>query len=110
MESFFSSLKAERVARQVYRSREQARSDVFDYIERVYNRTRSHSALGYISRIQFEKLRSVVHRTGSSPNAACKKALVSLENKTWRGFGGSVGWLMGLEPTTTGITILDSTN
>jgi putative transposase len=34
MESFFSSLKAERTARRVYHSREQARSDVFDYIER----------------------------------------------------------------------------
>jgi putative transposase len=55
MESFFSSLKTERVARRVYRSREQARSDVFDYIERFYNPTRRHSTLGYISPIQFEK-------------------------------------------------------
>lgn len=43
MESFFSSLKTERTARKVYRSREQARSDVFDYIERFYNPTRRHS-------------------------------------------------------------------
>lgn len=55
MESFFSSLKTERVARRVYRSREQARSDVFDYIERFYNPTRRHSTLGYVSPIQFEK-------------------------------------------------------
>ena len=34
MESFFSSLKVERVARKVYRTRDQARADVFDYIER----------------------------------------------------------------------------
>ena len=39
MESFFSSLKTERTARTVYRSREQARSDVFDDIERFYNLT-----------------------------------------------------------------------
>lgn len=55
MESFFSSLKTERTARRVYRSREQARSDVFDYIERFYNPTRRHSTLGYVSPIEFEK-------------------------------------------------------
>ena len=37
MESFFSSLKVERVARKTYRTRDQARADVFDYIERFYN-------------------------------------------------------------------------
>jgi putative transposase len=55
MESFFSSLKTERTARKVYRSREQARADVFDYIERFYNPTRRHSTLGYVSPIEFEK-------------------------------------------------------
>ena len=54
MESFFSSLKTERTARTVYRSREQARSDVFDYIERFYNPTRRHSTLGHVSPIEFE--------------------------------------------------------
>ena len=57
MESFFSSLKTERTARKVYRTREQARSDVFDYIERFYNPTRRHSTLGYVSPIQFEQAR-----------------------------------------------------
>ena len=57
MESFFSSLKTERTARKVYRSREQARADVFDYIERFYNPTRRHSTLGYVSPIKFEKAR-----------------------------------------------------
>ncbi|MGC4398147.1 IS3 family transposase [Hydrogenophaga sp. T2] len=55
MESFFSSLKTERTARRVYRTRGQARSDVFDYIECFYNPTRRHSMLGYLSPIQFEK-------------------------------------------------------
>jgi putative transposase len=55
MESFFSSMKTERIARKVYRSREQARADVFDYIERFYNPRRRHSTLGYVSPIQFEK-------------------------------------------------------
>jgi hypothetical protein len=38
MESFFSSLKTERTARKVYRSRSDAKADVFDYIERFYTR------------------------------------------------------------------------
>ena len=57
MESFFSSLKTERTARKIYRSLKQARSDVFDYIERFYNPTRRHSTLGYISPIEFEEAR-----------------------------------------------------
>lgn len=54
MESFFSSLKTERSARKVYRSREQARADVFDYIERFYNPVRRHSTLGYVCPVEFE--------------------------------------------------------
>ena len=54
-ESFFSLLKRERVNRVRYRTREEARSDVFDYLERVYNRQRSHSYLGYISPVEFEQ-------------------------------------------------------
>jgi putative transposase len=40
MESFFSSLKTERIERKTYRTRNEARADVFDYIERFYNATR----------------------------------------------------------------------
>ena len=58
MESFFSSLKIERVARKVYRTRSQARADVFDYIEVFYNPTRRHSTLGYVSPIRFEAMQS----------------------------------------------------
>ena len=54
MESFFSSLKTERTARKVYRTRNAARADVFDYIERFYNLRRRHSTLGYISPVDFE--------------------------------------------------------
>jgi transposase InsO family protein len=46
MESFFSSMKTERSARKVYRTRAQARADVFDDIERFDNPTRLHSTLG----------------------------------------------------------------
>ena len=55
MESFFSSLKTERTARKVYRTRDEARADVFDYIERWYNPRRRHSTLGYLSPVQFEE-------------------------------------------------------
>ena len=55
MESFFSSLKTERTASKAYRSRDQARADVFDYIERFYNMVRRHSTLGYLSPAEFEK-------------------------------------------------------
>src|SRR5207244_4066589 len=54
MESFFSSLKVERVARKIYRTRDQARADVFDYIERFYNPRRRHSTIGYLSPMEFE--------------------------------------------------------
>lgn len=55
MESFFSSLKTERVGRKVYRTRNQARADVFDYIERFYNPKRRHSTIGYVSPAEFER-------------------------------------------------------
>ena len=55
MESFFSSLKTERIGRKVYRSRDAARADVFDYIERFYNTVRRHSTIGYVSPVEFER-------------------------------------------------------
>jgi putative transposase len=54
MESFFSSLKTERTARKTYRTRNEAKADVFDYIERFYNGIRRHSTIGYISPVEFE--------------------------------------------------------
>jgi hypothetical protein len=59
----FSSLKIERVRKKVCRSRDQARADVFDYIERFYNLTRRHSTLGYVSPIDFERQAGVAERT-----------------------------------------------
>jgi putative transposase len=55
MESFSSSLKTERTAAKRYRTREQAKADVFDYIECFYNPRRRHSTLGYLSPMEFEK-------------------------------------------------------
>uniref|UniRef100_UPI0030EC4CB0 IS3 family transposase n=1 Tax=Symmachiella dynata TaxID=2527995 RepID=UPI0030EC4CB0 len=55
MESFFATLKKERVHREDYATRSEARASVFDYIERFYNRVRRHSALGYLSPDQYEQ-------------------------------------------------------
>ena len=54
VESFFASIKRERCKRRKYKTREEAMADIFDYIERFYNRKRSHSYLGYLSPVQFE--------------------------------------------------------
>jgi putative transposase len=57
-ESFFSSLKKERVKKQIYRNRDLAIADLADYIEAFYNRTRRHSYLGGLSPEQFETAHS----------------------------------------------------
>ena len=61
VESFFGLLKRERVNRVRYRTRDQARADLFDYIEVFYNRKRRHGYLGNISPADFEE-----RSTGSS--------------------------------------------
>ena len=55
-ESFFGSLKTERVFFNNYKTREEARKDIFDYIEIFYNNKRRHSYLGNISPKRYEKL------------------------------------------------------
>ncbi len=55
MESWFKTLKVERVNGRRYATREQARSDVFSYIETFYNPRRRHSSLGYVSPREFER-------------------------------------------------------
>ena len=54
MESFWSTLKLELVYRREFDTRSEARAQIFDYIETFYNRTRAHSALNYLSPIDFE--------------------------------------------------------
>jgi len=56
MESFFATLKTERVHHRAYQAREDARADIFSYIEGFYNRRRIHSSLGYVSPLQYEQL------------------------------------------------------
>jgi len=56
MESFFHSLKTERIRRKKYDTRAEAELDILLYIEMFYNTTRLHSGLGYVSPNQFESL------------------------------------------------------
>lgn len=58
-ESFFSSLKKEKIRKHIYRTRDLARAEVFDYIEAFYNRTRRHSHLGGVSPEAFERASQV---------------------------------------------------
>ena len=54
-ESFFSSLKKERIRKRIYKTRDLARADLFDYNEVFYNRTQRHSHLGGVSPGAFER-------------------------------------------------------
>jgi transposase InsO family protein len=56
VESFFHTLKTEHVHHQRYRTREEARQDIFEWIEVFYNRVRRHSTLGYRSPAEFEAM------------------------------------------------------
>jgi putative transposase len=54
-ESFFNLLKRERIRRRTYKTRDDARSDVFDYIEFFYNPKRKHARNGMLSPVDFER-------------------------------------------------------
>ena len=54
-ESFFNLLKRERIRRRTYRTREEARQDVFDYIETLYNPKRRHGYNNRLSPVNYEK-------------------------------------------------------
>ena len=55
MESFFTSLKTERIGKTVYWTRDHVRAQVFGYIERFYTTVRRHSTIGYVSPVEFER-------------------------------------------------------
>ena len=55
MESWFATLKIEYLRGRTLASRARARHELFDYIERFYNRQRRHTKLGYLSPVQWEK-------------------------------------------------------
>jgi putative transposase len=51
----FSSLKTEHTARKLYRTRDEVKADLFDYLERFYNPKRRHSRISYMSPMEFER-------------------------------------------------------
>ena len=55
MESFFATLKAELIYRETFRTRQEAQTKIFEYIEVFYNRQRRHSTLGMKSPVDFER-------------------------------------------------------
>ena len=58
-ESFFASIKKERIMRTIYKTREEAKSDVLDYVYMFYNSNRVHSYLNYKMPIQVSKERAL---------------------------------------------------
>lgn len=55
VESFFSSMTNELILRDIYRNRDEARRDVFEYIATFYNTRRLHQTLDYVSPVEFER-------------------------------------------------------
>jgi putative transposase len=60
-EAFFASLECELLDRTTFHTRAEGRTAVFNYIERWYNPCRRHSALGYLSPVEFERARDAIH-------------------------------------------------
>jgi len=55
VESFFSSLKKEKIRKHIYKTRDDTKSDIFDYIEVFYNRARRRQHIGQLSPEAFEQ-------------------------------------------------------
>jgi transposase InsO family protein len=62
-ESFFATLKTELMRGRLYYTRQEARTEIFEYLEGFYNRSRRHSTLGYLSPVEFEQ------RAAQSPSS-----------------------------------------
>jgi transposase InsO family protein len=70
-ESFFSRFKAELVEGGRFESVEQARSEIFSYIEGYYNRVRRHSSLGYLSPLEFERQLKIKNQRSRESFVSC---------------------------------------
>jgi putative transposase len=66
VESFNATLECELIHRQVWKTKAEARLEVFYWIEAVYNRTRRHSALAYLSPVEYEATLSMTPATSNS--------------------------------------------
>jgi putative transposase len=82
MESFFSELKTERTARKTYRTRDEAKADVFDYVERFSNLRRQHSTIDYLSPVEFDRQDAKVSRLHArARSAVCRTSLSVLSRQ-----------------------------
>lgn len=63
-ESFFQLLKRERIKRKTYSTRQEARQDVFEYIEMFYNPKRKHTNNGILSPIDYERKTKIMKQVG----------------------------------------------
>jgi transposase InsO family protein len=68
IESFFATLECELIDQRHWRTREEARLEVFWWIEAIYNRTRRHSSLGYLSPMEYEARLSMTVSTSDPSN------------------------------------------
>lgn len=78
VESFFRSLKKERIKKRIYPSRDVALADIADHIDTLYNRTRRHSHLGGVSPEEFE----AAHNRGEHARRV-RKQVARLSPKVW---------------------------
>src|SRR3954454_15294772 len=62
VESFFGRLKCEVAPGEMFATRDQARAELFEYLEVFYNRVRRHSSLGFVAPAEFERTHNQVHR------------------------------------------------
>ena len=62
VESFFGRLKCELESAEMFATRDQARAEIFEYLEVFYNRVRRHSSLGFLSPAEFERTYNQKHR------------------------------------------------
>lgn len=62
MESFFGRMKCEIESAQMFATRDQARAELFEYLEVFYNRVRRHSSLGFLSPAEYERAHNQTHR------------------------------------------------
>lgn len=67
MESWFHTIKTELVGHRVYKTRLPAKADIFGYIEISYNRSRMHSALGYMIPAQYEMIKMLLNHMSIKP-------------------------------------------
>ena len=62
-ESFFHTFKSEALYQQKFKTRDQAKQQIFEYIEVFYNRIRMHSSIGYLSPVQFEDHQQLLQKS-----------------------------------------------